>query len=67
MTTLAETVRDFARGKIVERLVKQPIDLSVALQPDGYFVAIDRNNHDVGYGRTPLDAIVDLLDNAAEG
>jgi hypothetical protein len=51
------------------------MDISVALQPDSYFVAIDRNNYDVdcdhtgfftrsptGYGRTPLDAIVDLLD-----
>lgn len=55
-------------------------DLSVTLQPDGYFCAIDRNNYDVdcdhtgfftrspqGYGRTPLDAIVDLIDNTAEG
>jgi hypothetical protein len=52
------------------------IDLSVALQPNGEFVAIDNNNYDVdcdhtgfftksphGYGRTPLDAIIDLLDN----
>lgn len=51
-------------------------DLSVIQDPTGAFVAIDRNNYDVdcdhtgffsespqGYGRTPLDAIVDLLDN----
>jgi hypothetical protein len=56
------------------------LDVSVVLQPDGYFCAIDRNNYDVdcdhtgyftrspqGCGRTPLDAIVDLLDNMAEG
>lgn len=55
-------------------------DLAVTLCPDGYFQAIDRNNYDVdcdhtgfftkspaGYGRTPLDAIVDLLDNTAQG
>jgi hypothetical protein len=54
------------------------MDISVAMQPDRTFVAIDRNNYDVdcdhtgfftksptGYGRTPLDAIVDLLDNEA--
>lgn len=52
------------------------IDPAVVLEPDGFFRAIDRNNYDVdcdhtgffsksptGYGRTPLDAIVDLLDN----
>jgi hypothetical protein len=51
------------------------MNISVALQPDGNFVAIDRDNYDVdcdhtgfftrsptGYGRTPLDAIVDLID-----
>lgn len=51
------------------------MDIVVTLQPDQNFVAIDRNNYDVdcdhtgfftrspsGYGRTPLDAIVDLLD-----
>lgn len=47
----------------------------VVLEPTGAFRAIDRNTYDVdcdqdgffsnsptGYGRTPLDAIVDLLD-----
>lgn len=51
------------------------MDLSVVQDPTGAFVAIDRNNYDVdcdhtgfftksptGYGRTPLDAIIDLLD-----
>lgn len=51
------------------------MDISVTLHPDRTFVAIDRDNYDVdcdhtgffskspsGYGRTPLDAIVDLLD-----
>ena len=54
--------------------------ISCTLQPDGFFHAIDLNNYDVdcdhtgfftnsptGYGRTPLDAIVDLLDNTEEG
>lgn len=49
---------------------------AVVLDPDGWFRAIDQNNYDVdcsedgyfttspeGFGRTPLDAIVDLLDN----
>lgn len=53
------------------------MDPVIVLEPDGFFRAIDRNNYDVdcdhtgffsksptGYGRTPLDAIVDLLDNA---
>lgn len=53
------------------------MDPVVILEPHGFFHAIDRNNYDVdcdqdgffsssptGYGRTPLDAIVDLLDNA---
>lgn len=48
---------------------------AVILEPDGCFRAIDRNNYDVdcdhtgyftkspcGFGRTPLDAIVDLID-----
>ena len=52
------------------------IDVAVTLDPDGWFRAIDRNTYDVdcdqdgffsnsptGHGRTPLDAIVDLLDN----
>jgi hypothetical protein len=52
------------------------MDVSVILEPDGFFRAIDHDNYDVdcdhtgffttspvGYGRTPLDAIVDLLDN----
>lgn len=52
------------------------IEPSVVLEPDGFFRAIDHNNYDVdcdhtgfysnsptGYGRTPLDAIVSLLDN----
>lgn len=60
------------------------MDISCILEPDGFFRAIDRNNYDVdcdhtgffttsptGYGRTPLDAIVDLLvsidDVAKEG
>lgn len=56
------------------------MNVSVILEPDGYFRAIDNNNYDVdcdhtgfftrsptGYGRTPLDAIVDLLDNTTEG
>lgn len=56
------------------------MDISCTLDPDGFFRAIDRNNYDVdcdhngfftnsptGYGRTPLDAIVDLLDNTEEG
>ena len=51
----------------------------VPLQPDGYFCAVDRNNYDVdcdhtgfftkspqGCGRTPLDAIIDLLDETAQ-
>lgn len=55
------------------------MDISVALQLDGSFVAIDHNNYDVdcdhtgfftrsptGYGRTPLDAIMDLLDSMEE-
>lgn len=55
------------------------MDISVSQDPTGCFVAIDRNNYDVdcdhtgfftksptGYGRTPLDAIVDLLE-AGEG
>lgn len=55
------------------------MDISVTLHPDQTFVAIDRNNYDVdcdhtgfftksphGYGRTPLDAIVDLLDETAQ-
>lgn len=53
------------------------IDPAVIMEPDGFFRAIDRNNYDVdcdhtgffsnspiGRGRTPLDAIVDLLDSA---
>lgn len=52
---------------------------AVVLDPDGWFRAIDQNNYDVqsdsegfwtnspeGYGRTPLDAIIDLLDNMAD-
>lgn len=55
------------------------IDPAVTLDPDGYFRAIDRSTYDIdcdqdgffsnsatGYGRTPLDAIVDLLDNMDE-
>lgn len=55
------------------------MDVAVVLEPDGFFRAIDRNNYDVdcdhtgyftksphGYGRTPLDAIVDLIDNTLE-
>lgn len=51
------------------------LDIACVLEPDGFFRAIDRNNYDVdcdqdgffsnsptGYGRTPLNAIVDLLD-----
>jgi hypothetical protein len=51
------------------------IDLSCEQDPTGWWNAIDRNTYDcdcdqdgffctdhVGYGRTPLDAIVDLLD-----
>ena len=51
------------------------MDIEVDLMPDNYYHAIDRNTYDcdcdqdgfictdhVGYGRTPLDAIVDLLD-----
>lgn len=77
--TLARDIRDQARNMIVNELCRSPIDISVILEPDGYFRAIDRNNYDVdcdhtgfftksphGYGRTPLDAIVDLLDNIAE-
>lgn len=58
----------------------QQMDIQVTQVPTGEFVAIDRNNYDVdcdhtgfftksptGYGRTPLDAIVDLLDNTEEG
>lgn len=75
-----------AAGKTVlatmagKRAANFEMDLSITLQPDGYFCAIDRNNYDVdcdhtgfftrspqGYGRTPLDAIVDLIDNTAEG
>lgn len=52
------------------------INPSVQLEPDGFFRAIDLDTYDVdcdhtgffstsptGFGRTPLDAIVDLLDN----
>lgn len=52
---------------------------AVVLDPDGWFRAIDQNNYDVdcnedgyfttspeGFGRTPLDAIIDLLDNMAD-
>lgn len=52
------------------------MDVSVSMQSCGEFVAIDRNTYDVdcdhtgfftrspvGYGRTPLDAIIDLLDS----
>jgi hypothetical protein len=55
-------------------------DISCILEPDGFFRAIDNNTYDcdcdqdgffctdhVGYGRTPLDAIVDLLDKKEEG
>lgn len=77
--TLAGTIRDFTRNAIVNARLERPaMDLSVVMQPDGYFAAIDRNNYDVdcdhtgfftksptGYGRTPLDAIVDLLDSTA--
>lgn len=58
----------------------QDMDVACVLEPDGFFRAIDRNTYDcdcdqdgffctdhVGYGRTPLDAIVDLLDNKEEG
>lgn len=51
------------------------LDVSCILCPDGFFRAIDNNTYDVdcdhtgffsnsptGYGRTPLDAIVDLLE-----
>lgn len=66
--------------RIVEAAPAYNPDISVILEPDGFFRAIDNDNYDVdcdhtgfftrspaGYGRTPLDAIVDLLDNAAEG
>ncbi len=52
------------------------MNVSVQLDPDSMFRAIDLDNYDVdcdhtgffsnspvGYGRTPLDAIVDLLEN----
>lgn len=83
MSSLAKTIRDRTRNAIVDTLCQAskegtPIDVSVVLEPDGCFRAIDRNNYDVdcdhtgfftksptGYGRTPLDAIVDLLDNTA--
>lgn len=55
------------------------IDPVVVLEWDGFFRAIDRNTYDVdcnedgffstspiGFGRTPLNAIVDLLDNMDE-
>lgn len=51
------------------------VNVSVVLDPDGCFRAIDLDNYDVdcdhtgffsnspvGYGRTPLDAIICLLD-----
>lgn len=54
------------------------IDPAVVLCSDGWFRAIDQNTYDVdcdqdgffstsptGYGHTPLDAIIDLLDNMA--
>jgi hypothetical protein len=54
-------------------------DITCVLEPDGFFRAIDRDNYDVdcdhtgfftrspqGFGRTPLDAIVDLIDNTLE-
>lgn len=55
-------------------------NVAVVLEPDGFFRAIDTDTYDcdcdqdgffctdeVGYGRTPLDAIIDLLDQRAEG
>lgn len=52
------------------------MDPVVIFEPDGFFRAIDLNTYDcdcdqdgffctspTGYGRTPLDAIIDLLDN----
>lgn len=55
------------------------MDISVTQTPIGFY-AIDRNTYDVdcdhtgffctdhvGYGSTPLDAIVDLLDKKEEG
>jgi hypothetical protein len=60
-------------------MTDRDINVSVTLDPDGYFRAIDLDNYDVdcdhtgffsrspvGYGRTPLDAIVELLDETAE-
>lgn len=71
--TLAENTRDLTRNVIVDARLKRPeIDVSLILEPDGCFRAIDRNNYDVDcdhtgfFSRTPLDAIVDLLDNTAE-
>lgn len=43
------------------------MNISVTLHPDQTFVAIDRTGFFTkspsGHGRTPLDAMVDLLDN----
>lgn len=52
------------------------MDISITLLPDNYYHAIDLNTYDCdcdqdgffctspeGYGRTPLDAIIDLLDS----
>lgn len=54
----------------------QAMDVVCVFEPDGYFRAYDMNTYDcdfdcdgfycvspTGAGRTPLDAIVDLLDN----
>lgn len=55
------------------------MDVACILEPDGFFRAIDRDNYEIdcghtgffstsptGYGRTPLDAIVDLLDEVEQ-
>lgn len=65
--------------RVVEAAPAYNPDISCILEPDGFFRAIDNDNYDVdcdhtgffsnspvGCGRTPLDAIVDLLDNVAE-
>lgn len=61
--------------RIVEAAPTYDPDISCTLTSDGCFYAIDRNNYIIdcdhtgfytgsptGRGRTPLDAIVDLLD-----